>query len=431
MRKHFYLITEHETDGHVGGVITTDSRKSRPNKNEEAPITVLDEDTESFREVGKQVGLGYHDFESEAKYDDNKFLASVMHAKIRSVDRHWAAKAGVEDTAYEQEIRADGGRTEASNEAAGHHPAACPDCEIGDVTIINPDCQRPRMSCRNCDWDSITGNPDPPGHDELATDGGQAVGPIDQTHVDSENGLWVPSELRDASQIVFRTPRATVQSYGDIGAYHEGIDASHFGAADEFDDVQNPELVPDMVSIKPAGEDARQFAVEIHPDIVADGGHERGSTEWAERRALELIDSGSDSPEPFIDGQKAGVALLARIIENPDAYDESNIKTDGGVTIQPTTDTDDTTVTDDYIARIREQAAAAREADPQPVGALLFELEAALHELSTTYHTGGELGECYDALESIFALQLRLWWAMNDGDLQNPAIEGEEGFADE
>jgi len=34
-------------------------------------------------------------------------------------------------------------------------------------------------------------------------------------HVDADRGLWLPPELRDfEKQIVFRTPRATLQHFG-------------------------------------------------------------------------------------------------------------------------------------------------------------------------------------------------------------------------
>ena len=101
MRKHLYLVTEHEEDERVGCVSVMDSAMSRPTKNDEGPILILDEDKEGFRVVGKKVGLGYHDFESEDDYEQR--AAEVMQAKIRDVDRRWAEKAGVEDIAYGQD----------------------------------------------------------------------------------------------------------------------------------------------------------------------------------------------------------------------------------------------------------------------------------------------------------------------------------------
>jgi len=177
----------------------------------------------------------------------------------------------------------------------------------------------------------------------------------------------------------------------------------------------------------------REFNTEvIDPEVdlkflrVVDGDEELAMIPWPQAREIAAAVLEEDSPEttPFDDWYAEHAEWWF-----DDEGDEELIP-DGGLTIQPTTDTDDRTVTDDYIERVRDRAAAARDAETQPVGALLFELEAALHELSTTYHTGGEVSECYDALEAIAALQLRLWWAFNDGDLHNPAIESEEGFAD-
>lgn len=99
MRKHLYLVTEHEESERVGCVSIMDSPMSRPTKNNEGPITIIDEDQEDFRKVGKKVGLGYHDFESEDDYEER--AAEVLQAKIREVDRAWAEKAGVEQIAYE------------------------------------------------------------------------------------------------------------------------------------------------------------------------------------------------------------------------------------------------------------------------------------------------------------------------------------------
>ena len=110
-RKHFYLITEHKHDDRVGCVSVSDTRRTRPTKNEEGPITVLDEECKDFRDVGKQVGLGYHDFADPSEYEDNDLVADIMQAKIRSVDRKWAEKAGVEHVyENEDEVATDGGQ---------------------------------------------------------------------------------------------------------------------------------------------------------------------------------------------------------------------------------------------------------------------------------------------------------------------------------
>jgi len=97
-RKHFYLITEHEEQDRVGCVSVFESRMSQPLKNEEGPITVLDDDKEGFRDVGKKVGLGYADFPDEETYEEQ--AAEVMQDKIREVDEQWAEKAGVHELVY-------------------------------------------------------------------------------------------------------------------------------------------------------------------------------------------------------------------------------------------------------------------------------------------------------------------------------------------
>jgi len=101
MRKHFYLVTEHEDGERVGAVSVMDSPMSRPTKGNEAPIRVLDDDKEGFVKVGKKVGLGYHDFESEAEYEDDDRFAEVAQAKVRTVDRQWAEKAGIAEVVYD------------------------------------------------------------------------------------------------------------------------------------------------------------------------------------------------------------------------------------------------------------------------------------------------------------------------------------------
>lgn len=85
-----------------------------------------------------------------------------------------------------------------------------------------------------------------------------------------EHGLWIPPELREfTAQVVIRTPRSTVQHFGtqDLEPYFGLIDESDFGDEEELDDPQNPELMPNRVSIKRQGEDAHTFPVETNPDV--------------------------------------------------------------------------------------------------------------------------------------------------------------------
>jgi len=92
MRKHFYLITEHEDDERVGLIGITDKQFSRVLKNEESPIHVLDEEEEGFRIVGKRVGMGYVDFEDEDDYDDR--VGEATRQKLGEIDEEWLDKAG-------------------------------------------------------------------------------------------------------------------------------------------------------------------------------------------------------------------------------------------------------------------------------------------------------------------------------------------------
>ena len=94
MRKHFYLITEHEDDERVGLIGIADKQYSRVRKNEESPIHVLDEDEAEIRTVGKRVGMGYVDFEDEDDYDDR--IGEVTRRKLGEIDEEWLEKAGHE-----------------------------------------------------------------------------------------------------------------------------------------------------------------------------------------------------------------------------------------------------------------------------------------------------------------------------------------------
>lgn len=94
MRKYLYLITEHEHEDRVGCASILDQPLSRPEKNQEGPLTVFDRDAEDYRDVGKQVGLGYADFDSEEDY--NERISAVLKRKLGEVDAEWLEKAGLE-----------------------------------------------------------------------------------------------------------------------------------------------------------------------------------------------------------------------------------------------------------------------------------------------------------------------------------------------
>jgi hypothetical protein len=69
---------------------------SRPLKNEEGPITVLNEEKEDFVDIGKKVGMGYHDFESQEAYEDEENCVDVMKQKLGEIDEQWLRKAGLQ-----------------------------------------------------------------------------------------------------------------------------------------------------------------------------------------------------------------------------------------------------------------------------------------------------------------------------------------------
>lgn len=110
---------------------------------------------------------------------------------------------------------------------------------------------------------------------DLRTDGGQTELPS-TTHI-GESGLWIPPQLREfTGQVVFRTPRGTIQHYqsggGELEPYYGMIDESAFGPAEEFRDAGNPKLAPDNVSIKHQGEEPIVLTVVTDPEVRCDGG---------------------------------------------------------------------------------------------------------------------------------------------------------------
>lgn len=94
MRKHIYLITEHEDDNRHGLIEITDSRLSGSSKDEETPIRVRDEEEQGFPIVGKRVSCGYVDFESEEEYEDDDTLDAEVKRKLGEIDESHLKKAG-------------------------------------------------------------------------------------------------------------------------------------------------------------------------------------------------------------------------------------------------------------------------------------------------------------------------------------------------
>lgn len=95
MRKHFYLITEHENEDRVGAIMTMDSRRSRPTKNNEAPSHRFNEDTGDFEQHAMLVGMGYEDFDDEDDLDAR--IKSVIKSKLGDLDGKWLVKADVKE----------------------------------------------------------------------------------------------------------------------------------------------------------------------------------------------------------------------------------------------------------------------------------------------------------------------------------------------
>jgi hypothetical protein len=126
----------------------------------------------------------------------------------------------------------------------------CPRCgEAYENTLANhlPDCEGEGAGVS----DAGPGTP--------LTDGGEPT-----THV-GEEGLWMPPSLREfEAQLVIRTPAVTVQYFssdGETAAYYPLVRPHHFGPAEAFEHLQNPDLAPDRVRIKPQGEPAVELTV--------------------------------------------------------------------------------------------------------------------------------------------------------------------------
>jgi len=93
MRKHLALVVEHEDEDRVGGVMFYDSPKARLTKNEPTPMQRFDEEGSSFYIAGKEVSLGYVDFEDEQAYQD--WPLEELHEKLREIDHGWLEQAGI------------------------------------------------------------------------------------------------------------------------------------------------------------------------------------------------------------------------------------------------------------------------------------------------------------------------------------------------
>lgn len=95
VRKWLYLVVEHPDEELVGKVRATDHHYARTEKNEQRPVDRRNLDTgETYEEW--LVGLGYHDFDSQAAYADDDRFVEVVEQKLGEVDTEHLEAAGLD-----------------------------------------------------------------------------------------------------------------------------------------------------------------------------------------------------------------------------------------------------------------------------------------------------------------------------------------------
>ncbi|MFC4553607.1 MULTISPECIES: hypothetical protein [Halorussus] len=93
IRKHLYLVVDHPDEELSGKIRATEKRYARPTKNTQAPVDKRNLETgETY--VEQLVGLGYHDFESEADYEER--LGDVAEQKLGEIDERHLRNAGLD-----------------------------------------------------------------------------------------------------------------------------------------------------------------------------------------------------------------------------------------------------------------------------------------------------------------------------------------------
>lgn len=95
MRKHLALVVEHEDEDRVGDVMFYSGPRPQLSKNEPTPMRTVDDEARGFPIVGKEVSVGYVDFEDEEAYEN--WPLEKLHEKLREIDHKWLEKAGVGD----------------------------------------------------------------------------------------------------------------------------------------------------------------------------------------------------------------------------------------------------------------------------------------------------------------------------------------------
>lgn len=103
MRKHFYLITEHDDTERVSQVEITDTRLDTAEKNTETAIQTINKQT-GFATKGTRVGMGYADFVDEDEYKNE--VGDVIHQKLVEIDAMHLEKAGLDVDKFTEEIHA-------------------------------------------------------------------------------------------------------------------------------------------------------------------------------------------------------------------------------------------------------------------------------------------------------------------------------------
>jgi hypothetical protein len=97
VRQHLYLITSHVDEDLEGHMSIMERRLTAAEKDKEIPITEFNENTNEYIDVGKQVYLGYRDFDSEESADDPDKMSRVMKEKLNEIDEKWVKQVGLED----------------------------------------------------------------------------------------------------------------------------------------------------------------------------------------------------------------------------------------------------------------------------------------------------------------------------------------------
>lgn len=85
----------------------------------------------------------------------------------------------------------------------------------------------------------------------------------------TKEGLEIPERYQDVQKMTVRTPSTTIDVSSGFSSMVDDdrcklIQPAHFQTEDDEDkEIKNPDLSPDKVLLKPYGEDAEEFTVEV------------------------------------------------------------------------------------------------------------------------------------------------------------------------